>query len=179
MPLRQSNAPPTEQPEALPVESRYYENLDIDDGDVLRYFVPLPQTETRLIGLQRRPFILVVDDDRCIGELLSELLMESGFRVEVAYDGDSAFAVACQDTPALILSDFMMPDCDGERLAHRLRDNPSTHLVPVALMSSARPRLSGLEGVPFLPKPFDIDEVLVFVNRYARPPQTDLPHGEG
>jgi len=120
--------------------------------------------------------ILVVDDDHFIGELLAELLAEVGFRVEVVFNGQDAYAVACNEAPALILTDFMMPDCDGERLAHRLRENPKTRGVPLALMSSARPRLTSLAGIPFLPKPFDIDDVLAFVNRYVT---SNYPHGEG
>lgn len=127
--------------------------------------------------VQTAPFVLVVDDDQFIGELLAELLAEAGFRVEVVYDGNAAFDVAMREAPALILTDFMMPTCDGARLARRLLAEPRTRDVPLAIMSSARPRLAGLEGVPFLPKPFDIDDVITFVQRHVR--QDHIPHGEG
>lgn len=136
-----------------------------------------PDMSRANLNLQTAPFVLVVDDDQFIGELLSELLMEAGFRVEVVYDGNAAFDVAMREAPALILTDFMMPTCDGARLARRLLAEPRTHDVPLAIMSSARPRLAGLEGVPFLPKPFDIDDVITFVQRHVR--QEHIPHGEG
>lgn len=125
------------------------------------------------------PVVLIVDDDQFICELLHELLSEAGFAVRVAYDAETAFREACESAPDLILSDYMMPTADdGLQLARRLRAHPHTSHTPLALMSSARPRLSGMEGVPFLPKPFDIDDVLMFVNRHMLH-REQLPHGEG
>ncbi len=129
------------------------------------------------VSAQHRPFILIVDDDQFIGDLLIELLGEVGFRVEVAYDGNEAYERACAEQPELILTDYMMPECDGAVLARRLRQNPRTSDVSLALMSSARLRLDELGSIPFLPKPFDIDEVLAFVEHYAR--SNHYPHGEG
>jgi CheY-like chemotaxis protein len=123
------------------------------------------------------PFILVVDDDRLIGELLAELLKEAGFRVSVVSNGNEAFEIAQLEGPDLILSDIMMPECNGEMLANRLRANPNTQDIPMTLMSSTRPRLPHLSNIPFLPKPFDIDDVIDFVWRYVR--VKHYPHGEG
>jgi CheY-like chemotaxis protein len=119
----------------------------------------------------------VVDDGQCIGELLSELLIEAGYRVQVAHDGNDAFAIAQQDKPALVLSDIMTPSYAGANLARRMRRAPQTRAVPVALMSSARPKLNGLEGIPFLPKPCDNDDVLTVLQRHARTAR--FPHGKG
>jgi|GEM_PF-2681075 len=122
-------------------------------------------------------FVLIVDDDRYIGELLGDLLQDAGYRVKIAHDGNEAYSIACQDVPSLILTDYMMPECDGVGLTQLLRSNPVTRSIPVVMMSSARPRLPDLESIPFLPKPFDFDDVITVVDRHAN--RQFYPHGEG
>ena|GEM_PF-1466874 len=139
-------------------------------------FIPESTQIIQMPIVQRRAFILVVDDDHAIGALLSDLLTEVGYNVVVQYDGDEAFDAACRDTPELILTDYMMPT-SGEVLARWVRAHPKTKDVPIALMSSARPRLKDLEGIAFLPKPFDLDEVLAFVARFVKPQR--YIHGDG
>ncbi len=125
---------------------------------------------------QHRLIILIVDDDMYIGDLLKELLEDAGFQVLVAIDAVMAYRLAARHDPDLILTDYYMPIMDGVSLRHQLKDDPYLGTIPFALMSSRRTRLPGMEGVPFLAKPFDIDDVITFINRHVR--QTRL-HGDG
>lgn len=84
----------------------------------------------------------------------------------MVYNADDAFEVACQQLPALLLIDVMMPTGNGDLLVRRLLEYSATSHLPMALMSSTRPRLSHMDGIPFLPKPFDIEEVEGFVQRH-------------
>lgn len=102
--------------------------------------------------------VLVVDDDRAIVEALSAVLQEEGFAVRVAYDGLTALAVAQSQRFALVLSDIAMPGMDGIALARRLRGQG----IPVVLLSAAMSD-PGLVGVPFIAKPFDLDEIVSVV----------------
>ena len=113
------------------------------------------------------PTILVVDDEPHIADLLAEALGDEGYRVRRAYDGLAALAAADEADPDVVVTDVMMPGLDGVDLARRLRERG----VPVVLMSAARTTVD-LPGVRFVPKPFDLDEMLAAVSRALRPTGT-------
>jgi CheY-like chemotaxis protein len=114
------------------------------------------------------PNVLIVDDDQSIGHLLSMLLLDAGFQAKVVQNAEDAFQAACDDQPALMLIDFMMPNGNGDTLICRLQAHDATRHIPLALMSSARPRLAHMQGIPFLPKPFDNDDLIEFVRCHVR-----------
>jgi len=120
------------------------------------------------MALVGRPSILVVDDEPSIGELLGEILEDNGYRALLAHNGRTALAIARRERPALVLTDRNMPEMDGVELVRRLRSSPTTSGIPVILMSSVRPVVEG-ETIPFLEKPFDLDDMLATVASYARP----------
>ncbi|HEV2529519.1 MAG TPA: response regulator [Thermomicrobiales bacterium] len=113
-----------------------------------------PQTQT----------ILVVDDEQFIVSLLTEILEEEGYRVRVAGDGEAALEEISRSRPDLVVADIMMPRLNGLSLAANLRSLP--HPIPVVLMSAAvTPRH---QGITFIPKPFDIDDLLRVVDDVLR-----------
>lgn len=115
--------------------------------------------------------VLIVDDDRHIVELLAGLLEEEGYAVRRAYDGLSALQEAAIAPLDLVLSDVAMPRLNGIALAQRLRERG----IPVVLLSAAvaDPRLP---DVPFVPKPFDLDQILAVVTHFLdRPDSGDVP----
>src|SRR5210317_1189055 len=57
--------------------------------------------------------ILVVDDEPDIRQLVQEILVDEGYSVQVAKDGESALMVYAQQKPDLVLLDIWMPDIDG------------------------------------------------------------------
>ncbi len=119
------------------------------------------QHHGRRDGATRAP-ILVADDDPGIGELLELVLEDEGYRVLRAADGLQALAAVRRDRPQLVITDNMMPGLSGRDLARRLRDE--RHPVPIILMSAAP-----CDALPprtlFLPKPFDLAQVLATVDR--------------
>ncbi len=126
-------------------------------------YQPLPSPAASSV-----PIVLIVDDNHFIANLLKQLLLESGLGAHVVYNAEDAFTVACQQQPALMLIDFMMPGGNGDTLILRLQASALTHQIPLALMSSARPKLPQMVGIPFLPKPFDNDDLLAFIRRHMR-----------
>lgn len=162
---------PSTQPPALPVPEP-------------RFSAPEPD-EATAAGPKRHlrapdPTILVVDDEASIADLLGEFLSSEGYRALVAHNGRDALLYALRERPALILSDWMMPGMDGPQFVWELRRRPATARIPLVLMSSVRPDLSRFPAVPFLPKPFELDDVLDLVIRGTRPDSlaTRL-HGDG
>ena len=125
-----------------------------------------------------RPTVLIVDDEPSIVDLLCEFLQEVGYRALLAHNGRTALAIARREHPALVLTDRNMPGIDGVDLLRRLRASPVTSDIPVMIMSSTRPATpEGAERVPFLAKPFDLDDMLAAVAAYAGPP--DATAGPG
>lgn len=122
----------------------------------LNYLAPL---------LERVP-LLVVDDDAAITCMLRDVLESAGYRVLVAANGRTALAIARREHPAMVLTDRMMPELDGVEFARRLRAHPATRDIPVVLMSSTRPDRETLGSIPFLPKPFELDELLTVIGMY-------------
>lgn len=104
--------------------------------------------------------ILVVDDERFIVSLLTEILEEEGYTVRVAGDGEAALRQIELRRPDLVVADIMMPRMDGLALAATLRT--WSRPIPVILMSAAVTPRS--HGVSFISKPFDIDDLLSAVN---------------
>ncbi len=100
--------------------------------------------------------ILVVDDEEAVVEFVSSLLEESDYRILRAYDGRSAFEMARNEHPDLVLSDIMMPIMDGLELCRQLRETPETAHIPIILMTAGRYRDGECPGATVLPKPFDL-----------------------
>ncbi len=114
------------------------------------------------------PRVLVVDDDQSIGELLKMALETLGFSVRVALSAEAGFWAALEFDPDIVLADYLMPVDDGTRLRERMQADPRVKHIPFTLMSCGRQRLPSMQGVPFLPKPFDLSDVVSFVERYRR-----------
>ncbi len=110
--------------------------------------------------------VLIVDDDRHIVAMLASLLEDEGFVVRKAYDGLTALQETELSPPDLVLSDIAMPKMNGLALAQRLRDRD----IPVVLLSAAvaDPRL---KGIAFVPKPFDLDQIMDVVTRSLCQPE--------
>jgi CheY-like chemotaxis protein len=111
--------------------------------------------------------ILVVDDEIDIVNLVVELLQDEGYEVRSAFNGEMALAAIAQQQPAMILMDMYMPQMTGIMLLEHMRTN-GISAIPVVLMT-ASPRaaepLLNMDLVDYLPKPFDIDQLLQCVAR--------------
>jgi CheY-like chemotaxis protein len=102
--------------------------------------------------------ILVVDDERPIVELITDLVIEHGHTAVTASNGVEALQQARSHHPALIISDVMMPVMGGYALLEALRTNPALTNTAVYLTSAVSfrdppPVDPGPDG--YIPKPFD------------------------
>jgi DNA-binding NtrC family response regulator len=105
--------------------------------------------------------ILVVDDDHTVVEMLVTLLAEEGYRVRYAFDGQAALRAIAHTAPDLVLADVVMPQVDGVSLSRRLQ--MLGWMMPVVLMSAAYAYVD-VPGLPFVPKPFDLDVLLQVIS---------------
>ncbi len=105
--------------------------------------------------------VLVVDDDRHIVSLLTQLFRDEGFEVRSATDGVRALEWIERGEADLVVSDVMMPRLNGKELARLLQARPVA--IPVVLISAIPPQFD-MPDVPFIRKPFDLDHLLQVVN---------------
>lgn len=102
------------------------------------------------------PLVLAVDDSQAIREYLEQLFTDEGFRVATAKDGHEALQMAEENLPQCIIMDLMMPGLDGGEAIRRIRENPITQDIPVAVLS-AYPGRSVRGGDASIPKPVNED----------------------
>ncbi len=90
---------------------------------------------------EKRPKILVIDDDKDIRFIITEILDQSGYEVFTAGSGQQGLDLAAQMVPNLIILDLMMPGMDGWTVLTKLQHKPAIADIPVIILSGA----SGLE----------------------------------
>jgi len=114
--------------------------------------------------------VLVVDDDPSIIDLVTELLVDEGYRVRRARDGLEAWRAIGARPPALLVTDIRMPVMDGSELVRRLRAHG--YDFPIVIMAAspalAEPLLQ-LDSTAFIAKPFDLEELLDCIRQYVAP----------
>lgn len=111
--------------------------------------------------MEKRPIILVVDDEAPIRHVLLDLLADEGYQTMGAPNGRIALEVAHEHRPDLILMDVMMPELGGQDALREFRRVPDLSGIPIVLMSAAEHALARADGAAaFLPKPFELQHVL-------------------
>jgi len=122
---------------------------------------------------QKDKVILIVDDNPNNLKVLFDFLKESGFKVLVAKDGESAIEKLQEVSPNIILLDVMMPGIDGFETCYRLKASVATKDIPVIFMTALTDRVDKVKGlsmgaVDYITKPFQQEEVLARVQLHLR-----------
>ena len=117
--------------------------------------------------------VFIVDDNPNNIKVLFSFLRDSGFRVLVAKDGESALAKLEETKADLILLDIMMPGIDGFETCRQLKANPETDEIPVIFMTAladADNKVKGLAlgAVDYITKPFQQEEVLARIKMHLK-----------
>jgi CheY-like chemotaxis protein len=116
------------------------------------------------------PRVLVVDDDPAIRDMLSDSLRYEGYQVETAPNGARAFEMLQSAPPDLVLLDLMMPVMSGWELLARCRgDWHYGHMRVLVLSAASSASTDGLAAEGFLPKPFELTQLLDMVERLVKP----------
>jgi CheY-like chemotaxis protein len=113
------------------------------------------------------PYILVVEDDRDVREVLSEVLAEEGYRVAVAANGlEGLQYLRAHPSARLILLDLMMPVMSGAEFRAQQLIDPLVSKIPVVILTAVD---SGWENnadfkeCDLIRKPLDLDTLLAKV----------------
>jgi DNA-binding response OmpR family regulator len=116
------------------------------------------------------PGILVVEDDQATAGMVAQVLHDAGYAVTWT-SGPGAPGLARQMHPHVILLDIHMPDMDGVEVRRRLCADPQTAGIPVIAFSAGcnlRVHAAALVADDYLAKPFDVDDLLLRVEKWAR-----------
>jgi len=77
--------------------------------------------------------VLVVDDEKGLRAVMRRVLEDKGFRVIEAADGNRALELVRQERPDLVISDIIMPDCDGiEAILAIKKESPATKVLAIS-----------------------------------------------
>jgi CheY-like chemotaxis protein len=126
------------------------------------------------------PLVLVVEDDRQAGELLSDYLSGGGYAVARAYSGEQALRLVRDLQPVAITLDLLLPDRDGLELLALLKSLPATHEIPVIVVSVTEPREVAIQlgAFAWLIKPVQRSALLEVLGR-ALPGAVPVTTGGG
>tara|TARA_B100000212_G_scaffold312382_1_gene264634 strand:+ start:348 stop:1073 length:726 start_codon:yes stop_codon:yes gene_type:complete len=108
--------------------------------------------------------ILLVDDEPGLRNAVKTFLEDEGFEITVAVDGEDGWEKAQQFFPDLIISDIMMPRCNGYALLERVREDERLGGTPVIFLTAKGMTLDRTQGYlagvdDYISKPFDPDEL--------------------
>lgn len=125
------------------------------------------------------PLVLIVEDEGALVEVLKYNLEKEGFRTEVATDGEEALLVLDEQSPDLVILDWMLPRVSGIEICRRMRRRKKTRNVPIVMLTARGEegdRIRGLESGAddYVTKPFSPSELIARVRAVLRRSSPEL-----
>src|SRR5579871_4702018 len=119
--------------------------------------------------------ILVVEDETDMCNLIRHHLEGEGHTVFQAFDGPSALALVEQQSPQLVILDWMLPGLDGLTVCRRIRER---HLMPIIMLTARSEEIDRVLGLEvgaddYVVKPFSMRELLARVRAILRRVELD------
>jgi len=133
---------------------------------------PAPASE-KAMNAALKPLILIVEDEIDLVTLLKYNLEKEGFRVMSANDGEEALLLANEQTPHLVLLDWMLPLMSGLEVCRQLRRNPKTRDIPVIMLTARGEEVDKVRGLnsgadDYISKPFSPTELVARIRAVLR-----------
>ena len=106
--------------------------------------------------------ILVVEDNKELGELLSDFLEAEGYDVYLAASGEEALEIFYDEGAKLIILDIMLNGIDGFFVCNKIRETSNTPIIVVSAKNTKEDKINGLVtgADDYIEKPYDIDILL-------------------
>jgi CheY-like chemotaxis protein len=122
---------------------------------------------------RRSKYILVIDDDPDIRQILQDRLEFYGFYVETAADGPSALQKLNGLTPHCVFLDLLLPGMDGAEVLHRIKARNRS--IPVIIVTAAvTPEVASVAtskaALAYLSKPFELPQLRQIVEQWLERP---------
>jgi len=119
--------------------------------------------------MRKGTYILIVDDDIEMLELLKKILEGRGYKVTTAQSGKEALEKLKERVPHLIILDIIMPEMDGYEVCQRIRNDPVLKYLPIIMLSVKDGIADEIKGwrmgiAEYITKPFNIEELLTIID---------------
>lgn len=119
-----------------------------------------------------RNFVLVVEDDMDIRNLLTRFLSQQGYAVASAMTAAEVLAILAGRTPDIVLLDLMLPQESGHAICRLIRERSVAPIIMVTALADVRDRIAGLDlgADDYVSKPFDLGELAARIRAVLRRP---------
>ena len=94
-----------------------------------------------------KPKILIIDDEIHIVELIKFNLETSGYEVDFAYDGLDGYLKIKENSPHLVLLDWMLPNISGIDMLKKIRNDQLLSNIPVIMLTAKNMESDKIEGL--------------------------------
>ena len=117
--------------------------------------------------------VLIVDDEPDLARLVEFNLTQAGLETSLAFTGAQALQLARLKVPDLVLLDLMLPDISGKEVCRRLRAEPKTRHVPIAMLTARGEEVERIERFEvgaddYVTKPFSPRELVLRLQAILR-----------
>ena len=119
------------------------------------------------------PRILIAEDEEALAQLLNYNLDKEGYRVALAADGEEAMLLADEETPDIVVLDWMLPKLSGIEVCRRLRAGRKTRNVPVIMLTARGEETDRIRGLDtgaddYIVKPISMSELSARIRAVLR-----------
>lgn len=128
-----------------------------------------PEPPSSIVSI-RPEKILIVDDNRVVLKILTNILESQNYLTVSASNGIDALKIAYQEKPDLIITDYMMPEMDGMALITKLKSQLATRFIPIIMLTSkdevdAEVEVINAGADDYLTKPVNPKRLIARINR--------------
>jgi DNA-binding response OmpR family regulator len=116
-------------------------------------------------------YVLLVEDERRLAQLVCRVLEEEGHTVDLAHDGEEGLHMAVEGSHDVVVLDIMLPEMNGIEVCRSMRQQRiDTPVLLLTALDSIDDRVRGLDAGAddYLPKPFAFQELLARVRALGR-----------
>ncbi|QQP89699.1 phosphate regulon transcriptional regulator PhoB [Skermanella rosea] len=120
-----------------------------------------------------KPLVLIVEDEADLVTLLKYNLEKESFRTLSAGDGEEALLLAAEQTPNIVLLDWMLPLMSGLEVCRQMRRNPKTRDIPIIMLTARGEEADKVRGLnsgadDYIAKPFSPTELVARMRAVLR-----------
>ncbi len=120
-----------------------------------------------------QPHVLIVEDEPAQREVLSYNLEAEGFRTSKAENGEEALMMVSEETPDVIVLDWMLPSVSGIEVCRQLKTRAETKGVPIIMLSARSEEVDKVRGLEtgaddYVEKPYSVSELMARVRTQLR-----------
>ena len=120
-----------------------------------------------------KPTVLVVEDEAALATMLRYNLEKQGFLVQEAVDGPEALTLIAEQSPDIVLLDWMLPVMSGIEVCRQIRRSPATRELPVIMVTARTEDQDAVRALntgadDYITKPFSLDALLARMRALLR-----------